>query len=181
MRDKREFSYLVDANDRIVSANGDWYAFALENGAALGREVIGQSLWDFICDAETKILYSLFLKSVRESGAAKHLPYRCDSADVRRYMEMTIAPAGDGSVEFRSRVIREDKRESVELLDFETARTNERIVMCSWCKKVRMESGEWVEVEEAVTTLKLFNATPLPKISHGICERCKSEIAEYSL
>ena len=92
-----------------------------------------------------------------------------------------LIPTGDGSVEFRSRIIREEKREAVELLDFEAARTDERIVMCSWCKKVRLESGEWVEVELAVTTLKLFNAPQLPKITHGICERCKSEIAEYSL
>src|SRR3954468_12907630 len=104
MRDKREFSYVVDAQDRIVSANGDWFAFARENGAAALDKggVIGHSLWDFICDAETKILYSLFLKSVRSGGTAKHLPYRCDSADVRRYMEMTIATAEAGCVEFRS-------------------------------------------------------------------------------
>jgi hypothetical protein len=180
MRDKREFSYVVDAQDRIVSANGDWFAFAQENGGAnLDKKVIGRPLWDFICDAETKILYSLFLKSVRANGLPTHLPYRCDSADERRYMEMTIAPAPEGCVEFSSRMIREEKRDKMALLDTAVLRSKDIIVMCSWCKKVQLKGGDWAEVEAAAKAFDLLTEPRFPKVSHGICSRCKAEMAEY--
>ena len=171
---------MIDARDQIVSANGDWFAFARENGAArLEKDALGKSLWDFICDAETKILYSLFLKSVRGSGAALSLPYRCDSADERRYMEMTIAPTTEGCVEFSSRVIREERREKMSLLDTQVSRSEDVIVMCSWCKKVQLSDREWAEVEAAVQAMNLVNAARFPRVSHGICNRCKTEMAEY--
>lgn len=182
MRDTREFRYVVDAQDRIISANGHWFDFAFENGAhGLKAETLpGRSLWDFILDRETKLLYQVLLKAVRERGEAKSLPYRCDSADRRRFMELTISNSGGGSVLFRSRMIREEYREKVPLLAENVVRSDCLIVMCSWCKKVRVRPEEWLEVEQAVKELGLFSALELPRISHGICDRCKSEMAAYS-
>ena len=51
VEDKREFIYRVDAHDRIVFANAEWYNFAGENAAMTIKPaaVIGFLLWDFIC------------------------------------------------------------------------------------------------------------------------------------
>ena len=43
--------------------------------------------------------------------------------------------------------------------------------MCAWCKKA--DVGGWVEVEEAVRRLQLFDQARLPRITHGVCPACK--------
>jgi hypothetical protein len=52
--------------------------------------VIGFLLWDFICHPETKQLFHDLLKKVRETGRPVTFPYRCDSPDCRRFMELEI-------------------------------------------------------------------------------------------
>lgn len=54
----------------------------------------------------------------------------------------------------------------------EVERTDAMLIMCGWCKKVALPDDRWVEVEEAVKVLQLFDAPRLPRISHGICREC---------
>jgi hypothetical protein len=174
MRDVREFEYLIDASDRFVSANAHWFDFAKENGAhALTAEnCAGRLLWEFISDATTRHLYKVLVKPVRERGEVRTVPYRCDSPDRRRYMEMTISNARQGGVLFRSRIIREEQREAVPLLAVRGKRSDDLVAMCSWCKKVRVREVEWLEIEAAVRELQLFHEMELPRITHTICDRC---------
>lgn len=80
--------------------------------------------------------------------------------------------ARNDEIEFCSRIVREEWREPVPLMDLALERTQDLIVMCGWCKKVDLGNGRWVEVEEAVNEKNLFNATRLPGISHGMCKEC---------
>lgn len=50
-------------------------------------------------------------------------------------------------------------------------RSEEFVIICSWCKLVEVESG-WLEVEEAIDKLGLFDEPVLPRISHGCCSPC---------
>ena len=175
--DRRCFIYRVDAQDRILSANDEWFAFARENGA---REldhstVIGQSLLGFLCNTETQHLFDILLKKVRVTGDTVSLSYRCDSPDCRRCMELELVPKRDAEVEFRSRIVQQEFREPVRMLE-EVERSDELLKMCGWCKKIAMPDKRWVEVEEAVDALNLFAAVRVPKISHGICEECHSAL-----
>ena len=43
--------------------------------------------------------------------------------------------------------------------------------MCGWCDRFLVD-GEWVEVEEAVTRLGLFQLPQMPAIGHGVCPDC---------
>jgi hypothetical protein len=43
--------------------------------------------------------------------------------------------------------------------------------MCGWCKRVAIGDA-WMEVEDAVSELRLFERKVLPDISHGICPDC---------
>lgn len=183
MRDVREFEYVLDGSDRLVSANAHWFDFAKENGVhdLTAERCSGRLLWEFISDATTRHLYQLLLKPVRERGEIRTVPYRCDSPDRRRYMEMTISSASEGGVLFRSRIIREEPRDVVMLLVGDGKRTDELVVMCSWCKKVRVREVEWLEVETAVKELQLFDEVDLPRITHGVCDRCIVEMTAYGI
>jgi hypothetical protein len=169
----REFICQVDANDRITFVDASWLAFAAENGlpALTAESVKGTLLWDYISEGETREFYQIFMKKVRASGGTIVVPFRCDGPESRRFMEMSMVSLAAGAVEFRSVLKREEARSKVELLDLHCPRTEKWLTMCAWCKKV--DVGEWVEVEEAVRRLGLFDQTRLPRITHGMCLACK--------
>ncbi len=177
--DPRLFVYQIDQWDRIGFANQEWFDFARENQAMALEPgaVIGSSLWDHIADDETRHLFRIVLRKVRDTGKPVVLPFRCDSADRRRFMEMKIIPMSNRNIGFSSRILRQEPREGVRLLETEAARTDEFLVMCGWCKKVFLPENRWAEVEEAVRVLQLFDAPRLPMISHAICNDCSSSFA----
>lgn len=168
------YRYLVDEENRILDVDDAWLRFAVENDAPeLDREaVLGEPLWQFIGDAETRLIYEALLARVREGQRRVSVPFRCDSPAVRRFMEMEIVPAGERQIALTGHLLRREERAPVPLLDPTVARSDELISVCSWCKKVELSPVEWVEVEEAVTRLDLFARVPLPGISHGICPSC---------
>jgi hypothetical protein len=45
--------------------------------------------------------------------------------------------------------------------------------VCGWCKRTPDANGEWLEIEQALLRLALFQQTALPVITHGICEYCQ--------
>ena len=117
--DSREFIYRIDAQDRILFANDNWFAFARENGVTVldPARVIGRVLGDFLCHSETKHLFETLLAKVRATGASVALTYRCDSPDRRRFMEFQIQAHPRREVEFRSRILRQEMRDRVRLLE----------------------------------------------------------------
>ena len=90
-------------------------------------------------------------------------------------MELRVSSQGHGTVRCESRLIREEPRETVPLLDEAVSRNDACIRMCSWCKNVAVDEG-WVEVEEAVARLRLFETDVLPQITHGVCDACSRRI-----
>ncbi|HTH46985.1 MAG TPA: hypothetical protein VMB21_05700 [Candidatus Limnocylindria bacterium] len=179
--DHRVFIYRIDAQDRVSFANGDWYAFARENGASelTASALIGRPLSDFLCHTETKHLLEILIQKVRRTQMTMVLPYRCDSPDCRRFMELTVLPLPQSEVEFRSRILREERREAVRLLGADTARTEASLTMCGWCKKIALPDGRWEEVEVAVAELDLFAAPSLPQIFHDICPQCGAAFSRW--
>ncbi len=176
--DPRLFIYHIDAGDIITAVNDAWDEFALENEAPhLTRQgVIGRALWDFIAGAETQHLYRILFQRVRESRQPIVIPFRCDAPDRRRHMEMHLMPEEDGGITFTNRVLRLEKRPVVRLLERSAPRSSDFVTMCGWCKKLRLPDGRWAEVEEAIRSLGLFDAYPVPQISHGICPDCYDRV-----
>ena len=174
MEDPREFIYQVDAQNRILFANQNWFAFARENGATnlAPTDVIGQVIWGFPCNSETRHPFEILLQKVRATGVTAGLPFRCDAPDRRRFMELQILLRQNQELEFRSRILRQELRDSVRLMEPDVERTNTLLVMCGWCKQVQLPDECWVEVEAAIKALRLFSAPRLPRISHGICQLC---------
>ncbi len=171
------FVYVIDEADRIVSVSDNWLPFAEANDAAESchpDRVVNEPIWRFIDGPEATHLYEVILASVRTRGITVTLPYRCDAPDRRRFLELRIAPVAREHIEFTSRIIREELRERVELLQAGAPRSHDLLKMCSVCRKVEVQGTGWAEAEAAVVALRLFEETALPQISHGLCPDCFS-------
>lgn len=71
----------------------------------------------------------------------------------------------------RSTVRRTEPNPGGAVLQGGSSHTGPMLRVCSWCTKVDMDGG-WEELEVAVPKLHLFEAGPLPTLTHGICEEC---------
>lgn len=157
----------------MVKVDDGFYAFARENGWEQVDSTLGRSLWDFVAGHELVKLQRMLLRRIRGGLGNIELPFRCDGPDVRRRMEIQIAARSSGRfVLFSSWLKEEERREEFQpLLAAETPRGEETLTMCGWCDRFLVD-GDWVEVEEAVKRLALFDRTEMPAISHGVCPEC---------
>jgi hypothetical protein len=166
--------YKIDDIDRLVFVNDAWMRFAHLNQAPhlASPEILHTSLWDFIVDRETRLIYSMLFAKVREQAQRLIFSYRCDTPTQRRSMRMELQPQESNHILLLSSVMHEEERTYMPLLDPAMVRATEFVTICSWCKRVELPSGLWVEVEAAVDELTLFDAPILPQLSHGICADC---------
>lgn len=173
------FVYSIDAADHVDFVSPEWEDFAARNDAGhlTARAVTGRPLFDFIMDPTTAQIYQAAIQRVRGHGNSVTLPFRCDGPHCRRYMELHISLRQGDGVTFESRLLREEPRPVVALLDPSVAHGGDLLRMCSWCKQVAVEDA-WVEVEEAVIRLGLFDGQRVPELSHGICPRCRGSLME---
>ena len=169
------FVYRIDTADIIVSVSDNWHSFAYNNawdGDLQPESVVGSRLWDFIQDIETRHLYKTILDRVRAGKSCRPIPFRCDSPAVRRFLELQFKALPDGQIEITSRIIRTEARNSVRLLDTDTPRSADILVICSMCKKIRVSPDQWAEIEEGLIQLRLFENDLMPSLSHGLCPVC---------
>jgi hypothetical protein len=166
-------SYAIDDQDRLIRVDEGYYRFAAENGWEGAGSSLGRSLWDFVAGHDVRKLQRLLLRRVRDEIRAVELPFRCDSADVRREMSIRIVADRSGRVVmFSARTRSEEPRDEPQpILDPRAPRAGDFLTMCAWCDRFLVE-GEWVEVEEAAKRLELFRRGELPALDHGICPEC---------
>ena len=174
----KDIIYLVDNCDKICSVNKEYEEFADENVGikVVSKSVLNSSLWNFVTDPTTRELYRSALGLVRNGRIIK-FKFRCDSPNCRRLMEMQMRCIKNGRVEFRVRTISKKNRPSQALWDPLSIRSNTLLHVCSWCKKIQV-GDEWVEVEDAVKRLRLFERPAMPSVSHGICGQCLKETTD---
>lgn len=175
---RQDFHYTIDRDELVRWVSDEWLAFGAANGwERLDADaVLGHPVWEFIAGREVQLLYRALFAKARERGAEIRVPFRCDAPSLRRWMRLTIVPHPDGSLELVGTVLREEPRAHVALLDDGVPRTDELITACSWCRRLHRPPDRWIEVEEAVRELGLFEQTELPGITHGICPDCLAEI-----
>jgi hypothetical protein len=176
--DHRSFIYRVDARGRLVWINDSWLEFAAENDWPVGRDdVIGRPLMDFIADKHLRYLYGLLMARLRAGRGPLRFRYRCDAPDARRHMEMLMLyDAGEREIEFQSRVLHIERRTPQALLQADRLGDAQQLDICSACKRVDL-GREWVEVEDAVLRLRLFDRENLPRTRHCICPGCARDLS----
>lgn len=177
--DLRTFTHRIDANGNIAYANESWFEFAAENGwSATAEDVLGRSLAHFIEGQETRHFTHILTERARNLEYALELNYRCDSPDCRRKLTMNVRylPKLD-QVEFSSKILELAPRKRFDLFSRSKSKCSEVVLnVCSWCKQVDV-SGAWLEAEEVVQRLGLFETKCMPKITHGICPVCVDMLA----
>jgi hypothetical protein len=177
--DTRLFIHRIDSENCIIFVNDAWLSFARENNAPqlTSESVLNRPLSSFITDIETRHLYEVVVAKVRTTGAIVKIPFRCDSPDRRRFMELGIFSRSREVLEFRSHMLRQESRDPIDLFTSAAERSEELLTMCSICKKAKMFGERWYEVEEAIDVFDLFGPPKPPLITHGICPAC-AEIVE---
>ena len=170
--------YLINRKNRIEAVNEGWRSFAVRNhGEKLMNEMIlYRDISSFIACGSCQELYDMLIKSVRDNKKAINFSFRCDSPEKRRYMKMEMIPMAQGKVEFTSYLEWEEERTPVALLELIGERSEEVLMICSWCKRIRTESEIWLDAEEAIEKMELFHKKQLPKLSHGICPDCYGQL-----
>ncbi len=164
----------ITADDRIEFVNDAWIRFAEENETpALPQTVMGDSLWQHISGPEVIQLFRQLVAKVRETHTEVSIPFRCDSPTCRRFMRMRIVPLHQRRIEFCTWIEREEPfAQPVRLLDPAVPRDGNALLrMCAWCKKIHVAAA-WLEIEEAIGQLQLFDSRTLPALTHGMCDRC---------
>lgn len=173
MRDSR---YELDSEDRIRSVGGAWTSFARANGAEhLEHGILGTPIWDWIAGMDVRHLYRLLFTRVRGTHASVRLPFRCDSPDVRRFMELEVTSLPDDGLLCNARLERSERRPQVSLLEPRAVRSEDLLAICSWCKRVRVSHVCWLEIEDALCALQLLQGAP-PAITHTVCPGCAARL-----
>lgn len=165
--------YELDRDDRIVSVNEAWNAFALANGGSglTAPHVIGQALWSLIDDAPVAGVYRAVLARVR-AGHTIELPFRCDSPTLKRQMRLLMRRLPSGIVECISSTQKEVETAYNPLWDARQSRGRWMVLACAWCKRIRDGSG-WRPPEEVALALTTPSAAEVPLVTHGICPSCE--------
>lgn len=182
MRTNRHFIvYHVDRDNKICFVNSEWSIFARENNARRleASAMLGAPLMDSIADKSSRYLYSVMIDRIRREQQNLSFQFRCDSPGMRRWMKMEMFPLSNQGIGFNSYCVKEEPRQYVSLLADDVERSDQFIKVCGWCKKFLVGRNEWVEAEEAVKRLGLFDATKLPQLSHGMCPGCYNHYSAY--
>lgn len=172
--ENHEVIYTLDKNYCLVDLNGNWDLFALENGNSnLNKQaVLGLPIWHFISGDETKRIHEVLLTRVKSEGKLQKLPFRCDSPECKRFMEMDITLKGNGYIEYCCKLIKTEPRQATNSVNTDDASNTPFLRMCSWCNKFEVGPNEWLEIEDAVSRLDLLSAEALPHLSHSMCDAC---------
>lgn len=169
------FVYRIDRENIITRVSENWESFARDNSWT-GRDnpdnVVGHLIWDFIEGIETKYLYREVFQRVRLGKPVGPIPFRCDSPQERRLLELFLTPLPGGQIEITSTIVRTESRDPVRLLDKEVSRSSQRVRICSVCKKIAISQNTWVEIEEGLAQLRIFEADEIPGLTHGLCPAC---------
>ncbi len=167
--------YRLDANDVVADVGGAFVDFARANGAPeLTPElVLGRSVWDFVAGEETRALYRILYERVRRDGSSLRIPFRCDSPDRFRFMELALTPAAAGAIDCDAVLLREQARPHLRLLDGLLPRSRTRLPMCSLCKRIFV-FGEWSLPEAAVARLEMFDDASPPQLDYATCNQCRT-------
>jgi len=169
--------YRIDANDVITDVGRAWTMFARRNGgeSLIPETVLGRSLWRFVRGDETVRLYGAICEHVRHGNQPATFPFRCDSPTMNRYMEMTISPAGNGSLLFSSHLTLEERCRQRSAFVCGSRSAQVLLLRCSMCNRIQVRD-RWLDPTLAISTGGLFTQSPPFQVAYSICPDCDSRI-----
>lgn len=116
-----------------------------------------------------RVCCQVWLITCHRGKSRIRIPFKCDSPECRRFMEMKLFLLPGDSIEFLSKILKLEFRDPVVLLDPLAERSEESLKICSWRKKIFLSKAGWVEIEEAIRVMDLFAGPQFPQLTHRIC------------
>ena len=164
-------TYLIDRRDVVRSVSSSWVLFARSNDAQhLDRNnVVGRSLWEFVAGERVRAIYLKLLQRVRRHGESLIVPFRCDSPNCRRDMQLSLRPRAHGEVLFASQMIRSLPRETLTMPFISLGQASDSRPMCSFCLRILQVGQGWLELDEIAGHVAASGA----KLEHGVCPKCE--------
>ncbi|MFP4353899.1 MAG: hypothetical protein ACLFUJ_02155 [Phycisphaerae bacterium] len=171
--------WMINQRDQITHVNEGYKQFARDNGAEhLAEGSCGRSLWDFVTGPDLTQIYVSLIRRLRGGLGPFEMSFRCDSPDCRRKLRMRVEGVGlSRGIMFRSRLIEAQPREPIALLDpsANRAANAKPIPFCSWTNRLWTPRG-WLEVEEAVEELQLFQRDTQPPLAYTISDEALGQL-----
>lgn len=166
--------YWLDISDVIVDIGPGWEEFARENNAPEldVRKVIGRNVIDFVSGDVTRMYVRTILQSARLMRRPMVRPYRCDSPDQRRFMEMRLTMEDSGLLCWEHRMVRAEQLQR--RMDFRPAaglHAAKCVVRCSMCNRLKSPAG-WAEPDQGEMPQRCDDGS-IPVI-YGICPTCQA-------
>lgn len=176
--DRIDLRCLLDDSNVILAAESP-------SGICGGPESVGVDFLAAISDLSLRELYRMIISRVRETGQTLTFHLRCDTAELRRLSFVRIGRGrhdGRDCLEVVNGTLDERPHATrLALLDPAVPHSPDFLTICSWCKQVKLAGDRWVEVEQAMHELHLFQQPTLPGLTHGMCPACAERLrAEFA-
>lgn len=169
---------LLDDDNVVVEANSP-------SAICSSEGVVGINFLEAITDLSLRGLYQMIVDRVRQTGQSMRFSLRCDTPEFKRLAFVRfnrLEQDGIRRVEVLNGTLNETPYAvPLSLLDGAAPRGTELLLICSWCKQVKLADNRWVEVETAMQELHLFHRAVVPGLSHGMCRTCAERVkAEFA-
>lgn len=168
--------YWLNSSYEIIGVNAEWDRFALCNGgdSILGHLVIGKPLFSFIIGDSTRMVVDNLLQRAQIPHQEVCRSYRCDSPDLRRYMEMRIIPEPSKTLRLEHKLIRQES--VTPPIYYQYNPTSHRPYRrCSICNKV-MYRQVWSEGSDLIHSFPQPAAHSIDVVYH-VCPHCFYQLA----
>lgn len=166
--------YLLDAQDRLIDVSAEWDRAALAGQArnnVLRSAVIGQPLASFINGDIPRMMLDAALQATRLTGRTRCLPYRCDTPDRVRHMEMTLQPLEQGCVRVGHRLLSALPRQGALSFSAAAADWKPSLWRCSLCLRLRPAGTlDWLLSEDQPAGQHRVHYTVCPDCSRSLRE-----------
>jgi hypothetical protein len=156
----------MNENLEILETGGDWDTFAKANGGekATSDAVIGTSLLSHVAGDQVKMYVRALFQNALLSGQPITRPYRCDSPELRRDMELLITTEANGTLLVQHTLLNE--RPLPHRLNLMPDLSNRRYAKrCSMCAFILLD-GIWNDPAELDASCDLH-------VYFGVCDRCR--------
>lgn len=170
MNDQLQNQYWLDKHDRIIRVSEHWDTFLTANDGPdniAARSIIGRSIWDFVAGDVAKMWLRSIVSYARLTSDKEVIQqYRCDSQELRRYMEMRLVRGPEGELQISHYLKKQEPREEQPIsINRKRASSLKSLLRCSVCERINL-GDDWTE----------SNAFPIsdsgPTVIHTVCPYC---------
>ncbi|MEG3619005.1 hypothetical protein V5T82_11110 [Magnetovibrio sp. PR-2] len=166
-------AFTVDADNIIIDVNDQWDLFAIENDAdgLVHAHVIGQPLLKYVTGDSTRMFVEVMLQGARVRNTIISKPYRCDSPDLKRALEMRIIPLDNHEVRLENHIVSlQTVAQPVHFIGHATP-SSDRVKRCSMCNKVELDQ-EWRDPLDGSVAQSFLDPSSV-KVYYGVCDPCQ--------